>query len=447
MLHSCVTTINPVEYVESSDGRWRVEGLGSALYTEMVSFFKQILQPYNSTVHMTAEPKECLSRLSSNQSDVSTAFISIASISPDYWVPEATFAAPVQFLTGYTINEGEPDPTSPVTVGSNIDLLEPSVYLSAFVLLFSFVGLITTGVIIRCVSSSKERKMRIIGREIKGMIYRSSAHFRLITHLYCVLFFYMATSFLCLYKTSQVVKEKPFYPKSYEDSLNYRTSVAFFSDQFAVVSDGFKNAPKGTMKRNLWDKYISSGRRNDYSSGKFNFADLPQVMFRASEGMTVRKGILVTSALFMPAVRTALSMSSPPGKLWILKVLSDPMEREVIYGPAMRRHFEHSQYVSKRFRCGFESHIMAHLFDRILDVSETIGRLMPSSESHKWKQRVVNGNEHAFASHPQVASVSLFYFLSFFMAVITLWLIALIINLLEVSCCMANRKRRVARAR
>lgn len=87
MIRFCFGTVGPANAVQDSKGQWSIEGLGGERYLQMILFVQQSLKPYNSTFYLTTSVKECLQRLSTNLSDISSAYIPIQTESPDYFVP------------------------------------------------------------------------------------------------------------------------------------------------------------------------------------------------------------------------------------------------------------------------------------------------------------------------------------------------------------------------
>ena len=445
MARFCMPTVTPVNIKRDVHGKWILEGIKADRYLEGIEFSMRMLRPYNMSIYTTSRPEECLERLTHNQSDISNAFISIRQLASGYFVPEVFSAGKVQFITGYNVSEDEVVGEETATALGNVALLQAEVYLCALLLTLAFVGFIAARIWLFTRSPRPEKKLRLIRKEVDAMFYYSSERFKLISTLFCVLCFYIITSFLCLYKTSHVIVEKPFYPKSYQESLDHKTSLAFFLDILAVVSDGFKSAPKDTVKGKLWIKLLASGRTDAYDYGQLNLAMLPMRVKNASREMTEFKGISVASPLSMPLLRSMACGGSPEGQLWIMKVSADPAEQEVIFGPALRKTSPFSSLYARRFKRSFETHVLYRMYMRSLDLIELAGSFMGTSSTHRWKQQVVCENEDAFTLDPEVKAIPLSYFRSFFLVCSVIWLLALIVNLVQIAWFRSSRANRTGR--
>lgn len=276
------------------------------------------------------------------------------------------------------------------------------------------------------------------------MFYHSSRRFKLITLLYAILMFYVITSFLCLYKTSHVVIEKPFYPKTYQESYDDATSLAYLNDQFCAISDSFSDAPVGSIKHKLWLKLLASGEKDSFDPSTFNPESITNVISHTYLALSLNKSVAVTFSLYTPVMHSFVCSISPEDQLLMIKIVKDPMEGEKIFGPPMRKSSPYTAWYASKFKRIFESHSMARLYDYILDVGPIIRQVFITTSRHVWRQKVVCENENAFAPDPEVVAIPLSYFASFLSACFCVWLFAFILNFLQIAC---HKEKHRCRAR
>ena len=265
------------------------------------------------------------------------------------------------------------------------------------------------------------------------MFYYNNERFKWITLLYSLLCFIMVTSFLCLYKTSHIIIEKPFYAKSYQESLDYPTSTAFFYDQFAVVSTAFKDAPPDSIRGKLWAKALASGRlyhyRADYS--QMTLLSLARMREITKDVFIGLKAVCIIPAIVAPLSKSVLCGLSPEHELWVMKITADPIEKEVIYGLAHAINF-HNPLFSSRMKNAFETKFYIHFTKTQFDQSELIASVAGTSMSHQFRQKVICDDENASAPEPVVKAISLSYFASFFEAILVVWLLAFIVHVSQI---------------
>ena len=435
MIRCCIATATPVEAKQRENGEWSAEGLGAAMYIEQMRLKIAQSHPFNVTFYLTTEADECLDRLKTNQSDVSSVILPVDSISTGFHVPQPMFVGQLQFISGYNITEKEEMFEDTATVLSNADLLEIEVYYWALLLLVSFFTFIVLRTAMFCVMLRHIVKMspvRIIRRQLSRMFYYDSESFKWITFLYSLLSFILITSFLCLYKTSHIIMKKPFYPKSYQESLDHESSLAFYYDQFTICSSIFKNAPPHSIRGKLWAKLAATGRQHDYDGTVIDFHTQPQILKKGSEEMNVRHGILITPSLIIPLIKSLACGFSPEGELWIVKNIGDSIENQVIYGYALSKHFDPPRLSSMREQALFETHFLPYSTRKQFDQGEMSANLAGTSKHHQWRQKVVCEDENAFAPGPVVKAISLSYFASFFQAIAVVWLIAFFLHIFQI---------------
>ena len=320
MARVCMVTTTGITATRREDRSWKVDGFAADRHKAVLILWDEVFQSTNTTFHLTMSPDECLQRLETNQSDFSNALIELHKTPPEFHQTQPMFAERVQFVSGFSMKDGESLAKDDATVFSNSDLLKPAVYLCASALFILLMGFVFARILMlsymRQEAFLRLRKKKItpafmIRREIGRVCYNSTENFKLIALLVSVLMFYMTTSFLCLYKTSQVVIEKPFYPKTYEESFNHKTSLAFFYDQFLAVSGRFSDAPPGSMQRKLWHKLVASGRENDFNPAANSPSQILSLFENGGPEITQNKSIFIGASLLIPVVNTLACASSP----------------------------------------------------------------------------------------------------------------------------------------
>lgn len=454
MIRHCVVSTTNVRATQEPDGTWTVVGDEADQFIDSVQTIAHWARPLNSSFFITLDHSKCFQRLANNESDSTNLLIPISTVSPHYYPSAPVFPAKVNFIAGYNASEQRPPGKETATVFTNVDLLEPAVYAWSLILVLSFILFVCIRVMMyhREIGNNhshhkKRTLLRFVRRELSQVFYQSNERFKLITLLYSLFCFYVVTSFLCLYKTSHVIMEEPFFPKSYRESLDYERSFMLFYDQFVEVSSGFERAPSHSLKGKLWKKLISSGI-SDLSLKPQTVASpaMPTLLTRFATAVVVDKYIGVASSITIPLLKSLACGLSPEGQLWFLKVLSDPSEPEIIYGYALSP-FTRPKIIEKACRRSFENNVYSRTYELALDATEIASRIKGVSRKHQWKQWLACNDENTLKPDVVVYAVPLSYFRSFFMACVAVWTFAFVINTIQiVYCCMkkcCRRKRRV----
>ena len=434
MIRFCMSMTIPVKAKKKSNGKWFVDGPIGGELIEALELREEISKPSNASFYMATEASECLDRLENNMSDSTNVLLPIDSVSSGFRVPQPVSAGTLSFVTGYNVTEGEQDIEDTATVLTNADLLKPEVYCWSLFLVALFVAFMVLRIIMFRQLAKRYARMSpvlMIRRQVSRMFYYNSERFKWITLLYSLLCFIMVTLFLCLYKTSHIIIDKPFYPKSYQESLDHPSSLAFCYDQFSVVSTAFKNAPPDSIRGKLWAKLLASGRQDEFSGASIKAAPLSSIIQSATEGVVVNRNIIIVSPLVINLMRSGLCGLSLEGELWIIKSVVDPIEKEVIYGYAQSRDF-HLPWFSFRINALYETGYLAHTYEKQIDQSKQAGNLVGTNNSHQWRQSVVCYDEDAFASGPVVKAISLPYFAPMIKSILIVWLLALILHFFQI---------------
>lgn len=448
MLRFCIGTAADWKFVHRPDGQWSVEGIAAGRVSELIVYFEKFISPYNISFYKTSSTDLCAERLLSNQSDISFTNIPMATTSPYYHVPQPSLSGKLQFSTGYFRADEEQRGEETATALSNVHLLDVKVYLSVLSLFTSFFLFIAARILILSRRNNIRSKLSFIGREITRVIHHTSENFRLITLLCSVLLFYLVTSFLCLYKTSQIVVPRPFYPKSYQESLDHATSIAYLIDEVSHVSDSFKNAPVDSVKRKIWQKSNSSGKYNLFSPESYDLDNVGPLIDLFNQELA-RGSIFVASTLSSLLIKSFACGVSRENELFVLKMLSDPLEKEIIFGIPVRNNFSLTSYYQFRYRRQFENLVLDVMWARLFDLTDMAGELAATSFSHLWRQKVVCQDENAFAPVVQVHAIPVRYFNSSFKVCLCIWLVALFMHIIQCSsyCMLSRKKRRRRRTR
>ena len=259
------------------------------------------------------------------------------------------------------------------------------------------------------------------------VFYRASRQFKLISFMYSILSFCILTGFLCRFKTSKVVVEKPFYPQTYQQSLDYKPSLAFFYDKFSLVSDQFRDAPRNSIKGKMWTKLMASGRLKEFNTDD----DRLQIesIVKVGQEMKANKSICIGASFTLPFVRSFACVFKPNDQLYFLKILSDPIEPEFIYGFALSNEFRYKQQYIRKQRHALESDFLSHYFKTCSDPVKLLGpENVPSN-----RQMMACTSDESFEPEVLVISISLNYFKSFFQAALVVWFVAFTINVIQIA--------------
>lgn len=454
MFRYCFAT--PVSlHVKDQNGVFSFSGLAGARVTQGFEVIRQLIEPYNlSHVHAATEPGECFERMEKNLSDISNMLVPLDRLPPYLRVAQVMFAGKVQFLTGYRTKVNADIGRESATVFSNFHQMNLYVYLWALCSLISFFLFISLRVLLftrlsasisrRHVHPKGQTVLRVIVRQIDKMLNHSHDRLRLITLLYSLLCFFIVTVFMILYKTTHVIVERQKFPTSYQESLDHETSVPFFYDQWANISDSFREAPADSLKGKMWAKLLASGKQKDHSiSQKTQLGfGLMEFLRKLKIEFWETKMIVLSLSLMMPMIKSVACGLGPDDELWFPQVHSDRSESEQLYARTMINDFSHAKFYINRLQRSFESHSLAHLYSVSMDATDIIHRFHANSSSaHLRMQKIACKDDTAFQSQPRVRAIPLSYFASFFTAYSIICLSALLLNLMQIICSRPVRKR------
>ena len=439
MIRQCAVSTTAVQAVQRKDGSWTVEGVEAEQFVDTLLIMQRLAFPFNSSFFVTLSPKECLERLKNNESDFSHILIPLSTDSSFYHASQTILPGKIQFVTGYNTSEDGQVAKDSATVFTNVELLQPEVYLCSLFLLFCLFNIVIMRLWIHRrqrlqLKSGRRPLALLVKREMSGIFYHSSNHFKFITFLYALFCFYVVTSFLCVYKTSHVIAEKPFYPTSYKESLEHKTSVIGWYDQFVIASESFRFAPPRSLKGRLWKKMLASGKEQLYRVDPATTSPtaLPALISGFSRAIVHSKDICVVSSIAISLLKSLACGFSPEGQLWFLKIFSDPIEQELVYGYAMASAFSASKVIEKSLQRAFEGHILAHHYKLSFEITHIANRLAGTGKQHQWKQYLACNHEDALIPKVEVHAIHLSYFHSFFIACSLIWSLAFILNFAQI---------------
>ena len=441
-LEQCLTDTTGVNPVQKEDGTWALVGLGANRYMETTDILQRLIRSFNTSYYVSNSPEECYDRLVRNESDFSNTFFSIRIVSPAMRTMLPIFVEKVEFLSGYIITDGKWDMEETASVITNVYLLDFDVYLWALVLFVSLVLFVIARVVMFSVMRQEiwtklKRKGvspgYVIRRELSRVYYNSSDQFKWISLLLTMLVFYLVTSFLCVYKTSHVIIFKPFYPESYQQSLDWDTSYGYYYDKFHPVSGGFQDAPSDSLKGKIWSKSMTSDHNQLFNLSVANPAAIVYLLLRGTSHVMDSKSIYLASTVTMPILKTSSCAASPEDKLYLEYQFSDPSEEESIVGNLLGQAVPNQELVEKRIRHVFEAHLLPYHMKTVFDVFDEVGSMMGTSKSHQWRQKVTCENPNAFLPEAQVKPIPFSYFSTFFAACGLVWFIAFIIHFSQIS--------------
>lgn len=462
----CLTTTTKVELKTAQDGSYRIEGYGSHNYMEFARIADQLFYK-NFTLFSTTNDEECMDRLRSNQSDVSTAMSPYFGNLKDYQVPVPMFLSRLSFMTGYDFEAKSPKTKECGSVFDNFTLFAPSAYFWTCFLLFVFVTFIAVKTSInwnhkkcflinlkrlkkRAVHSRFKCTFAQVSKEVRRTFYCTSEQFRLVSLLFVILCFYLVKFFAISYKTSQIIVEEPFVVDSYEKLLGDKDALPAFYDVIARTSEKFQHSPKNTVKGRIWSKLMEANVDvNDFIRGGNNTRkgpDLLALVRRQFKLMDEKHCVLFASSVTINLLRTIYYASSPDGELWRIFVFADESEDEDLLGYPLSNFYENKKYFVARIRRLFEYFIINKFYIKALDASKLGYALTGASKEHQFKQNLICSDDFSHEIHVQVDGIRVNYFRSFFVTVFISYFTAGLVQVAELIV-RRKRKKRIRRTR
>lgn len=434
----CLTSTIKNEVIRRKDGSSFISSLvGSEAYNGFIRIFDQTFSK-NNTYHSTTETEECIARLISNESDISTAILSMDENVKDYKVPVPIRASKVSFLTGYDLKRKPVKVKDLVNVFSNFNLLQPSVYFCSLLIIFLLMLLISARMWMFFNQRGQKKKRihwRAIRRELMAVYFGNSQKFKWITLLFVILTFYLVNSFKILYKTSQIILEEPKVIKSYRQLLEEEQVLPTFYEPLTKVSMRFRNAPKNSWRGRIWSKLLAHSRgdiSNYFLTGSTLHRNPVKFLREQFELMhneqIVIFGLKMTSTLMM----TTFSSVSPDDQLWRIFIFSDQSEHEDRLGFQLSHFFPDENYFIRRLRRLTESYIIEYFSFLVADGRHYFEKLASTSKSHRREQSLVIDGLYSFGSDIQVDVVGLQYFGCFINFLLVLIMVARIVLSYEI---------------
>lgn len=443
MIRICIGTLEKNEGVTKPDGTFHITGLGARQYSVLLDMVRDLFRGFNRTYHLTPIASECGERIANNQSDFSTDGCDIYEMVPRFRQGIPVSPEKVEFISGFLITGGHEYSKDVATVFMNADLLQPEVYCCASILVVSL--FLFVAVRIFMIYSMRDGPWAphgrrivtpgyIIRREMSRVFYYSSTNFKLTTLIFGIFMFYLVTSFLCLYKVSQIVVEEPFFPHNYQQSLEYKSSLAFFFDKFIAISSRFRDASPRSVHNKLWKKLINSGHENDFQVSNISVDRAVEILQQDLwTAIGADKSIFLGSSVFIKFLFKLACSTSPEGKLAHIRVLSDPLEEEMLQGFILSKFYPFPLVFDQRNRRLSEGLIMIHLRTLGFDFGGLINQFFTRSKSHRWKQKTLCDDPKAYEPEIEVKPIQLDYFASFFTACALIWSFAFLINKAQIA--------------
>lgn len=440
--------------VQKADGSWTVDGMGAEVLIPTVRLWEDMFAPLNSSFYVSAEPQGCIEHIENNLSDTSSLLVPIRTESSHFTVRDVIAASRVEFISGYSILEEEIDGKETATVFSNLDLLEGEVYGWYLVLVTTFFVFINLKIALfsplRDEFNPLKSPMKFIDavrHELSAVFYNESDEFKWITMLYSLSCFYVITSFLILYKTSHVVVKKPGIAQSYEDTIRIKSSVAIYYDQFAESSSSFRDAPRDSVKGEMWAKSVAAKTNEFFDQAGKDPTEFRNIMDLASNMVTEMKGIIVAMTFVIPVLKAMICGVSPENQLFYMFVNSDPSESEEVLGYPYSDSYQLSPSWYSRHRRIFETYLVPYYYkSRFEKFGSDVAHMMSGpSETHKWRQSIACEDPDAFRNDPPVKAIPLHYFTSFFRVFFYITIFSFFLNLFQIIFCKRKLKKRQRR--
>ena len=221
MARLCISSFD-LKKTLSKNGSYTFEGDFNA--ANMAYEITEVIKP--SQIELATTSSQCLKRLQFNLSDISITSSAVGG--SYYYVPVVSGDSAPCILSGYEVNEyirGQSSRSlSQLGLLKNLKSFDASIYLV-------ITGLCLTIFLVEKIYSTRIRKLsKGQGKKRpKGKVKKKSSlkrtHFRILQFLLTVMFFLVATAFLNLYSTIQVVTYKPYVITDYESLIQSNITI------------------------------------------------------------------------------------------------------------------------------------------------------------------------------------------------------------------------------
>lgn len=410
---------------------------GSKAFVAEANSLLQLLKP--SRVDVTnGFLNKCLSRLAKNSSDVAFGDFALRGGS-SYHVPDATNAWAPAIISGYEVGEYIKNQTSKPY--SKYGLLENYRAFDGetYIAICSVILIILLTKFLFNFHFKKSVSHLPLGtlRRRPALRVINELNIKSIRVVVSVAFFLISTPFLLMYKTTQVVTEKPFVIADYETLMRFNISI--YSQITVHKSEYFKPLTRNIQGNDLTFRFFNYYQRRKFERKEFESNDLRRDDFinfifrnyRLTRYLVEKKFVVITHLDASHYLKRKFCTTSGENEYFKIFVSKDASQKEILVGNAFRNGFSSPQVRAKLRR-------FAELMPRKTQIHPTgltvewLERNFLMSKERKSQQLVYCLDEKVEAYQKESAfACDVRFFAAFWMSLVCLVVVAFNVLLIE----------------
>lgn len=349
MLRLCYNNLS-VKLIKKADGTFSISGLYPQ-DTENVRYMMQLTASHNFT--FTKNLIGCYESLKKNKSDFSYGQFLYFDSTNTYHVPVQIYTARPYFISGYEVNsyvESQRN-KSDCNYGlmNNIYNYQVDVHCLVLLLLICLLSLL---MLQKSVKTHLVKSKSTFYRRVRTT--KCPRVSRLGKFLHHLAFFFVSTPFLLMFKTNQVVTERPFVLETYQMIMNagarIRTSGMYTNVSMTLEPNSDNNERKDLIYK-MYHYFIHHQYRGAPPGKNRSYFDS---LFEIAESIINKTMVYLDTYWTVKTMRLVFCSISRDSQLYRAFIFKDVHSREFLAGNAFRLGFEDKKLV-KRLRNTFEA--------------------------------------------------------------------------------------------
>lgn len=413
-----------------ASGMYQFSGLAAEDVDRAMHFF----YPLNVTQAVfVGDSIKCIDSIVNNSSDFAVIYVSISDEVSKVEVPVPIFTRKMFIVSGYNVTDLEQTTRSlRTTAMSNFEIFDPLSYIITLLLFVTLISILVTNYLINFKVNRNEPRWRVICSLIWSKFKKMSRKMRSVRLMIALLAFLVMIHFEILYKTEQVVGEKPVVIDSYQKLLSLPDAFPIFFDGIFPDSSEFKFAPADSIKGKIWQRLLDVKKNQSELAKKDSSQALYLQMVPIASQVIRMKAAVIDSYQTSSVVSGVICSSSDEHELWQTVLNSDPSENENLVGWPIRDSFESFTRLKVHFRHLAESGIVIHYYQNVNSEFTYEVLRMPVEHVNKQK-RLCRGYEKGYSdTNDRLSPLALNYYSSFIKFILSLSVMSSMALYLEV---------------
>lgn len=345
------------EVTKTPDGKFKLNGFVTRSHILSLDFHSSLLNASQFVVKKGF--KDCLKLLIENKTDYIIGFASDGDEKP-FYVPVPYVSTSLHLISGYDVGKYIKDVKfkGPNSLGvlSNIYNFDFQVYFAILLFIIS-IGLLLLAHSLKIkahlirIGKKRLKLLKTYRRVYKKLSDVKRTKTKLVSLVSYISYFLLITPFLLLFKTNQVVNEKPFIISNYEEIINANASIYYPSiavnETVFLIPTGFDVDHNNIMNK-FWNFFQTKSQHYDFSNTQ-TFDKL----FYLKDKLINGKGIFLTEFSTIVNIKAILCSFTKEDEYIQIFIYHDRHQRAEVQGMPVRRGYYNPQ-LNKKHRALFE---------------------------------------------------------------------------------------------